>query len=119
MRPRSAATDALSSRFFGYLLACVGAENEVIQLHSGLNEKIKMLGYTISHSIDKGPSENPQDYINQPGFGTSPNVFCEQLLTSKSYDEILDVGCGPGEEQCIEWTGGTPPGTCDTEIPPC
>jgi len=103
IHPQSAPVDTLWSRFFGYLLACAGAENELIKLHSGLNEKTKMLGLTFSDAKDKNPCGvieayigQASFYINQAGFGTSPDIFCEQLLASQNYNEILDIGCGPG-----------------------
>jgi len=83
LRSESGSIDTITSRFFGYLLACAGAENEVIQLHSGLNKKIKMSGNSISHLIDKEVLGLPSIYIGMAGFGTSPNILCDQLLTSQ------------------------------------
>ena len=114
MQPESLPIDMLTFRFLGHLLACVGYEKQVIQLNSSLNTYIKTLeerdlqfkngnnfdtekiipradmgiGYSSSHTF--------QMYLYQPGFSASPNIFCEQLLTTSHYDEVLDVGCGPG-----------------------
>ena len=85
-----------TSRFLGYLVACLGKKREVTHLHSVLNEKEKQIAEQVSEPGNQLSFGSAEDYAHQPGFQSSPNIFCDHLLTSKYYGEVLDVGCGTG-----------------------
>ena len=77
-------------RFFSYLIACCGLEDEVIIMNDILAKNSEIDDFSFSR---RHPSV--EHYTNNNAFQFSTEIFCNTLLDI-DFKNVLDVGCGPG-----------------------
>jgi len=93
-------------RFFAYILACVGLEDEVIGVNTIVAENSKQEDF-----LTKLTAFSAEGYAASGIFRNSTDFFCDLLLDFNDFGNVLDIGCGPGRigenirDQCQSLTG--------------